>query len=51
VLDGLLAQCAGVGCGLVRVVAGEERAQKVFSLEGLREMVKDQMATREGGSE
>jgi hypothetical protein len=30
-----LAQCAGVGCGLVRVVAGEERAQKVFSIEGL----------------
>jgi hypothetical protein len=29
-----LAQCAGVGYGLVRVVAGEERAQKVFSLEG-----------------
>jgi hypothetical protein len=29
-----LAQCAGVGCGLVRVVAGEERALKVFSLEG-----------------
>jgi hypothetical protein len=29
-----LAQCAGVGCGLVRVVAGEERARKVFSLEG-----------------
>jgi hypothetical protein len=29
-----LAQCAGVGCGLVRVVAGEERAPKVFSLEG-----------------
>jgi hypothetical protein len=29
-----LAQCAGVGCGLVRVVTGEERAQKVFSLEG-----------------
>jgi hypothetical protein len=29
-----LAQCAGVGCGLVRVVAGEEWAQKVFSLEG-----------------
>jgi hypothetical protein len=28
-----LAQCAGVGCGLVRVVAGEERARKVFSLE------------------
>jgi hypothetical protein len=30
-----LAQCAGVGCGLVHVVAGEERARKVFSLEGL----------------
>jgi hypothetical protein len=29
-----LAQCAGVGCILVRVVAGEERARKVFSLEG-----------------
>jgi hypothetical protein len=29
-----LAQCAGVGYGLVRVVAGEERAPKVFSLEG-----------------
>jgi hypothetical protein len=29
-----LAQCAGVGCGLVRVVAGEERARKVFILEG-----------------
>jgi hypothetical protein len=29
-----LAQCAGVGCGLVRVVAEEERARKVFSLEG-----------------
>jgi hypothetical protein len=29
-----LAQCAGVGCGLVRVVAGEERERKVFSLEG-----------------
>jgi hypothetical protein len=28
-----LAQCAGVGCGLVRVVAGEEWARKVFSLE------------------
>jgi hypothetical protein len=29
-----LAQCAGVGCGLVRVVTGEERERKVFSLEG-----------------
>jgi hypothetical protein len=29
-----LAQCAGVGWGLVRAVAGEERARKVFSLEG-----------------
>jgi hypothetical protein len=29
-----LAQCVGVGCGLVRVVAGEEQARKVFSLEG-----------------
>jgi hypothetical protein len=29
-----LAQCAGVGYDLVRVVAGEERARKVFSLEG-----------------
>jgi hypothetical protein len=29
-----LAQCASVGCGLVCVVAGEERARKVFSLEG-----------------
>jgi hypothetical protein len=29
-----LSQCAGVGCGLVRVVAGEERARKVISLEG-----------------
>jgi hypothetical protein len=29
-----LAQCAGVGCGIVCVVAGEERARKVFSLEG-----------------
>jgi hypothetical protein len=29
-----LAQCAGVGCGLVRVIAGEEWARKVFSLEG-----------------
>jgi hypothetical protein len=29
-----LAQCVGVGCGLVRVVAGEEWARKVFSLEG-----------------
>jgi hypothetical protein len=29
-----LAQCAGVGCGLVCVVAGEEQARKVFSLEG-----------------
>jgi hypothetical protein len=29
-----LTQCAGVGCGLVRVVAGEERARKVFNLEG-----------------
>jgi hypothetical protein len=28
-----LAQCAGVGSGLVRIVAGEERARKVFSLE------------------
>jgi hypothetical protein len=27
-------QCAGVGCGLVRVVAGEERVRKVFNLEG-----------------
>jgi hypothetical protein len=29
-----LAQCAGVGCGLVRVGAGEERVRKFFSLEG-----------------
>jgi hypothetical protein len=29
-----LAKCAGIGCSLVRVVAGEERARKVFSLEG-----------------
>jgi hypothetical protein len=29
-----LAHCASVGCGLVRVVAGEERVRKVFSLEG-----------------
>jgi hypothetical protein len=29
-----MAQCICVGCGLVRVVAGEERARKVFSLEG-----------------
>jgi hypothetical protein len=29
-----LAQCAVVGCGLVRVFAGEERARKVFSLDG-----------------
>jgi hypothetical protein len=29
-----LAHCASVGCGLVRVVAGEERARKVFNLEG-----------------
>jgi hypothetical protein len=29
-----LAQRAGVGCSLVRVVASEERARKVFSLEG-----------------
>jgi hypothetical protein len=29
-----LAHCAGVGCGLVRVVAGVERARKVFGLEG-----------------
>jgi hypothetical protein len=29
-----LAPCTGVGCGLVRVVVGEERARKVFSLEG-----------------
>jgi hypothetical protein len=29
-----LAQCARVGCGLVRGVAGEERARKVFILEG-----------------
>jgi hypothetical protein len=29
-----LAQCVGVGCGIVRVVAGEEWARKVFSLEG-----------------
>jgi hypothetical protein len=29
-----LAQCAGVGCGLVRVVAGEEWVRKAFSLEG-----------------
>jgi hypothetical protein len=29
-----LAQCAGVGYVLVRVVAGEERVRKVFSLEG-----------------
>jgi hypothetical protein len=29
-----LARCACVGCCLVRVVAGEERARKVFSLEG-----------------
>jgi hypothetical protein len=29
-----LAQCVGVGCGLVRLVAGEERARMVFSLEG-----------------
>jgi hypothetical protein len=29
-----LAQCAGVGSGLVRVVVVEERARKVFSLEG-----------------
>jgi hypothetical protein len=28
-----LAQCAGVGCGLVRVVAGEEWARKVSRLE------------------
>jgi hypothetical protein len=28
-----LAQCAGVGCGLVRVVAGEDRVRKVFNLE------------------
>jgi hypothetical protein len=34
VLNLLLAPCAGVGCGLVRVVAGEERVRKVFSLEG-----------------
>jgi hypothetical protein len=31
-----LAQCASVGCGVVRVVAGEERARMVFSLEGPR---------------
>jgi hypothetical protein len=29
-----LALCAGVGCSLVHVVAGEERARKVCSLEG-----------------
>jgi hypothetical protein len=29
-----LAQCAGVGCGLVRVGPGEEWARKVFILEG-----------------
>jgi hypothetical protein len=29
-----LAQCAGVGCSLVRVVVGEERVRKVFSLKG-----------------
>jgi hypothetical protein len=29
-----LAQCAAVGCGPVRAVAGEEWARKVFSLEG-----------------
>jgi hypothetical protein len=29
-----LTQCVGVGCGLVRVVVGEERARNVFSLEG-----------------
>jgi hypothetical protein len=29
-----LAQCGGVGCDLVRVVAVEERARKVFSVEG-----------------
>jgi hypothetical protein len=29
-----LAQCAGVGCSLVCVVVGGERARKVFSLEG-----------------
>jgi hypothetical protein len=29
-----LAQCVGVGCVLVRVVAGEEPARKVFNLEG-----------------
>jgi hypothetical protein len=29
-----LAQCAGVDYGLIRVVAGEERARKVSSLEG-----------------
>jgi hypothetical protein len=29
-----LSQCAGVGCSLVRVVAGEEWVRKVFSLEG-----------------
>jgi hypothetical protein len=29
-----LAQCAGVGYGLARAVAGEEWARKVFSLEG-----------------
>jgi hypothetical protein len=29
-----LTQPAGVGCGLVLVVAGEERARTVFSLEG-----------------
>jgi hypothetical protein len=29
-----LAQCAGVGCGLVHVVAREEWARKVLSLEG-----------------
>jgi hypothetical protein len=29
-----LVQCASVGCGLVRVVAGEARARKVFNLEG-----------------
>jgi hypothetical protein len=29
-----LSQYTGVGCGLVRVVAGEEWARKVFSLKG-----------------
>jgi hypothetical protein len=41
-----LAQCAGVGCGLVRVVAGEERAERSSALRGLREMERQVCSVR-----